>query len=232
MLSRRSDRTSACGDDSLVHDRSGVPSVAPDARSADASGMTPFQVQVSAGSENRRSGTARLVVPIRVWRPKNGGARTRLARTGSTGSPSPMTADGFAWQTDDNGLLIVEYEHAAPVFDDVNGTASNGGVAALRQLGFEPVGSDLTIATAPAGTSLELVSDDEAVLVLRLPDGRVFRDAFRHDHPEWTVAVRSLGFAPTVVSFGGGLLPEATTERIQRHARAGDLLGGSVAASG
>lgn len=143
-----------------------------------------------------------------------------------------MTTDNFAWQTDENGLLIVEYADTVAVFDDANGTASDGGAAVLREIGFETVGPGLTIQAAPAGAALELVRDDTAVLVLRLPDGRASRDEFRHDHPEWAAVVRALGFAPIVVSFGGGLLPDATTDRVRRHAQAGDLLAGTVAASG
>lgn len=143
-----------------------------------------------------------------------------------------MAADNFTWQTDATGLLIVEYSDLVAVFDDANGMSSDGGAGFLRDLGFETVGPDLSIRAAPAGAVLELVRDDRAVLVLRLPDGRACRDAFRHDHREWAATVRSLGFAPTVVSTGGGLLPDATTDRIRRHAQVGDFLGGAVAASG
>ncbi len=138
-----------------------------------------------------------------------------------------MTRNNLQWQTDANGLLIVEYPDLVVVHDEATGRASNGGIAVLLDLGFEVVPSGLAVSAKPSGAELRL-SEAGAEFVLRLSDGSATRDSLTTEHPEWTNAVRELGYAPVLVSLGGGLLPGATTERLARHADAGDLLGGLV----
>lgn len=77
------------------------------------------------------------------------------------------------------------------------------------------------------GASL-VVTDDDATLVLTLPTGPSSADRFPHGHPVWGAAARRLGHAAVVVSFGLGVLPGATADRLRRHAGAGGLLGALV----
>ena len=142
-----------------------------------------------------------------------------------------MARNTFAWQTDDNGLLVVEYEDVVAAFDDVEGSSVDVGAEAPRAMGFADVAGDLNLGWWAPGASLA-VAADETTLVLRLSPGASSVDRVPHMHPRWAAAVRRLGYAPVVVSFGSGVLPDASTERLRRHAEAGVLLGALVGVSG
>ncbi len=139
-----------------------------------------------------------------------------------------MPADTLTWQTDANGLLILEFAAVVAVYDDSTGSASDGGVERFRGLGFEPVPSDLGVTAHVSGGTLT-VSAQIATRIWQGADGTRWTDTIRHRHPEWAASARRNGFAPVLISFGAALLPDATDDRIRRHAQAGDLLGGLVA---
>lgn len=46
-----------------------------------------------------------------------------------------MGRNSFEWQTDDNGLLIVEYADVVAAFDDSDGSSVDVGAGTLRALG-------------------------------------------------------------------------------------------------